>query len=128
LSSGWLDAEDLLSLLAETTAPHARVRDAGILCAAAARLQATIVGTMVYPTTLEQAAALLHAIICWRPLDLWNAGLAWGAARVHLGLRGLTLAMPAKDRMALTEALLSGELDAVEEIALRLSPYLEMLD
>ena len=30
--------------------------------------------------------------------------------------------------MALTEALLSGELDAVEEIALRLSPYLEMLD
>lgn len=41
---------------------------------------------------------------------------------------GFGLAMPAKDRVALTDALVDGEVDSVEEIVLRLAPYLEMLD
>jgi death-on-curing protein len=120
--------EEDAEFLAEHTGSNTRVRDPGILCAAAARMQARILGESIYPTPLDQAGALLHAIVCWRPLDLWNAGLGWAAVRVHLGLRGLALAMPAKERMALTDALASGELDAVDEVALRLSPYLEMLD
>jgi hypothetical protein len=36
---------------------------------------------------------------------------------------GLPLAMPVKDRMALTDDIVNGTLDGFEEIALRLAPY-----
>ncbi|WP_433230245.1 hypothetical protein ACQP2H_31500 [Micromonospora sp. CA-248260] len=122
----WPDAEDLLTLLAEHTGPRSQVRDAGILVAAAARPHARLVGQAAYPSALDRAAALLHGLTVWRPLDLWNAGLAWAAMRILLTRSGLRLTMPAKDRMALTDALTSGEVDSVEELTLRLSPYLEM--
>ncbi|SCF43397.1 hypothetical protein [Micromonospora mirobrigensis] len=122
----WPDAEDLLTLLAEHTGPRSQVRDAGILVAAAGRPHARLIGRAAYPTALDKAAALLHGLMIWRPLDLWNAGLAWAATQVFLSRHGLRLSMPAKERMALTEALTSGEVDSVEELALRLSPYLEM--
>ncbi|MFI7213094.1 hypothetical protein ACIBP4_00835 [Micromonospora maritima] len=122
----WPDAEDLLTLLAEHTGPRSQVRDAGILVVAAARPHARLIGRAAYPTALDKAAALLHGLMIWRPLDLWNAGLAWAAMRVFLTRAGFRLAMPAKERMALTDALTSGEVDSVEELALRLSPYLEM--
>ncbi|MER7169518.1 hypothetical protein ABT336_26095 [Micromonospora sp. NPDC000207] len=80
----------------------------------------------VYPAPLNQAAALLHGITVWRPLDMWNASLAWTAMDVCLERVDMLLNMPAKERMALTEALTSGEVDSVEELAMRLSPYLEM--
>ncbi|MCX5068353.1 hypothetical protein OOJ91_21155 [Micromonospora lupini] len=48
------------------------------------------------------------------------------AMRIYLVRSGVTLNMPAKERMALTDALVSGEVDSVDELALRLSPYLEM--
>ncbi|MEU5938919.1 type II toxin-antitoxin system death-on-curing family toxin [Micromonospora sp. NPDC047548] len=124
----WPDAEDLLTLLAGWTGPQSRVRDAGILVAAAARPQARLVGRSVYPTVLDKSAALLHGLVMWRPLEVWNAGLGWAATRVFLSRAGFTLNMPAKERMALTDALVSGEVDLVEELALRLSPYLEMMD
>lgn len=128
MNQPWPDAEDLLVLLASSTGPQTTVRDGGILYAVASRPHAALLDGRVYPTALDRAAALLHGITVWRPLDVWNAGLAWAAARVMLQRAGLGLAMPAKDRMALTDALVSGELDSVEEIALRLSPYLEMRD
>ncbi|MFI6267434.1 hypothetical protein [Micromonospora zamorensis] len=102
------------------------MRDAGILVAAAARPHARLVGRAVYPTVLDKSAALLHGLMMWRPLDVWNAGLGWAAMRVFLGRTGFVLDMPAKERMALTDALVSGEVDSVDELALRLSPYLEM--
>lgn len=122
----WPDAEDLLLLMAQSTGPHTVVRDGGILFAAAARPHAHLLNGPVYPTTLDQAAALLHGIMLWRPLDLWNAGLAWRAADVRFEQAGLILNMPAKERMAVTDALVSGEVDSIDELALRLSPYLEM--
>ncbi|MFF0470364.1 hypothetical protein ACFYPX_23370 [Micromonospora zamorensis] len=102
------------------------MRDAGILVAAAARPHARLVGRAVYPTVLDKSAALLHGLMMWRPLDVWNAGLGWAAMRVFLARAGYVLDMPAKERMALTDALVSGEVDSVYELALRLSPYLEM--
>ena len=60
-------------------------------------------------------------------MELWNAGLAWTVADVRLERDGLMLAMPTKERMALTDELATGALDRVDEIALRLSPYLEMM-
>ncbi|MFF3857081.1 hypothetical protein [Micromonospora sp. NPDC002575] len=122
----WPEPEDLLILLSEHTGPQSRVRDPGILVAAAARPHARMLGRAVYPTVLDRSAALLHGVMMWRPLDMWNAGLAWAAMRVFIARSGLVLNMPAKERMALTDAMASGEVDSVDEIALRLSPYLEM--
>lgn len=124
----WPDAEDLLVLLGASTGPQARVRDGGILYAAAARPHAILVDGRVYPTALEQAAALLHSITAWRPLDMWNESLAWHAADVRLERAGLVLAMPSKERMQLADDLNQRAVDAVEEIVQRLAPYLEMLD
>ena len=98
-----------------------------ILFAVAARPHASLLDGQICPTALDQAAALLHGIAVWRPLELWNAGLAWTVADVRLERAGLVLAMPAKERMALTDELTTGALDRVDEIALRLSPYLEMM-
>ncbi|MGC4813972.1 hypothetical protein ACLQ29_25860 [Micromonospora sp. DT228] len=122
----WPEPEDLLILLSEHTGPQSRVRDGGILVAAANRPHARVLGSAVYPTVLDRSAALLHGLMVWRPLDMWNAGLAWAAMRIYLVRSGVTLNMPAKERMALTDALVSGEVDSVDELALRLSPYLEM--
>uniref|UniRef100_UPI003D8B7838 hypothetical protein n=1 Tax=Micromonospora matsumotoense TaxID=121616 RepID=UPI003D8B7838 len=126
LTQPWPEPEDLLTLLAEHTGPQSRVRDAGILVAAVARPHARLMGRAVYPTALDKSAALLHGLMMWRPLDMWNAGLAWATTRVFLRRSGLNLNMPAKERMALTDAMASGEVDSVEELVLRLSPYLEM--
>ncbi|MFY1705130.1 hypothetical protein ACN28G_25995 [Micromonospora sp. WMMA1923] len=126
MTRAWPDAEDLLLLLSSCTASRTVVRDGGILVAAAARPHARLLDGRVYPELLNQVAALLHGIMVWRPLDLWNASLAWTALDVCLERADMLLNMPAKDRMALTDALTSGEVDSVEELAMRLSPYLEM--
>jgi death-on-curing protein len=126
VSFTWPDAEDLLTLLAESTGPEARIRDAGILVAVAARPHARLLGRAAYPTVLDKAAALLHGISVWRPLDLWNSGLAWMAVRLLFERHGLPLAMPAKDRMALTDDITAGTIDTVDEIALRLAPFLQL--
>jgi hypothetical protein len=39
---------------------------------------------------------------------------------------GVPLAMPAKERMALTDDITAGALDSFEEIALRLAPFLRL--
>jgi death-on-curing protein len=119
----WPDAEHLLLLLGEHTGPQSRIRDAGILFSAAARPHAVMLGEPVYPTAIEKAAALLHGITCWRPLDFWNTGLAWGAAHAQLRRARLEFTMPAAEQMELTEELISGDLDDVNEVTSRLHPH-----
>lgn len=126
MSRAWPDAEDLLTLLGEWTGPQARVRDAGILVAVAGRPHARLLGELAYPTVLDKAAAVLHGAIAWRPLELWNAGLAWATVRILFERHEIPLDMPAKDRMAVTDDIAGGTLDSVEEIALRLAPFLRL--
>ena len=118
--------EDLLTLLGESTASCTRVRDGGTLVAAASRPHAVLAGELCYRNAVVQAASLLHAIIVWEPLDLWNSGLAWTAARVFLERCDLPLAMPPKDRMELTDDIATGQVTDVREIAARLTPYLRI--
>jgi hypothetical protein len=121
----WPDGgEDLLPLLSFSTASHTRVRDGGTLVAAAHRPHAVLVKEPCYSTAALQAASLLHAIMVWQPLDLWNNSLAWAAAEVLLTRSGLPLAMPPKDRMELTVDITSGSVCDVPEIASRLEPFL----
>jgi death-on-curing protein len=116
--------EDLLTLLSESTASQTRVRDGGTLVAAAYRPYAVLAGDPCYRNAVTQAASLLHAIIVWQPLDLWNSGLAWAAARILLERCDLPLAMPPKDRMELTDDISCGQVTEIHEIAGRLTPYL----
>jgi len=122
----WPDAVHLLRLLAQSTGPGASVRDAGILVAVASRSHATILGTPVHRTALEQAAALLHGILVWRPLQVWNAGLAWAAALGLLVRNGLDLAISPWEQMVITDEITSGALDEVVDITVRLAPFVSI--
>ena len=123
MSSGGIDAEDLLLVLGESTGPHTRVRDGGILYAAAARPEAKLAGDPVNAVVSWRAAALLHSIVRWKPLDMWNASFGWRAVVALLGVSGGQLMMPGKDRMVLTDEIVDGVLDDVEDIASRLDPF-----
>jgi death-on-curing protein len=122
----WPDAVDLLHLLAPATGHDSRVRDAGILVAAAVRPHAVILDSVVYASLLEKSAALLHGILVWRPLQLWNAGLAWAAALGLLIRNGFDLAISAWEQMVITQEIDAGDLDDVRDIAARLQPYLRV--
>jgi death-on-curing protein len=123
MSAEGIDAEDLLLVLGESTGPQTRVRDGGILYAAAARPEATLAGDRVYAAVSWRAAALLHSIVRWEPLDMWNASFGWRAVVALLGVSGGQLMMPGKDRMVLTDEIIEGLLDDVEDIASRLDPF-----
>jgi death-on-curing protein len=116
--------EDLLTLLSESTASCTRVRDGGTLVAAATRPHAALAGEPCYRNAVLQAASLLHAIIVWKPLELWNSGLAWTSVRAFLERCDLPLAMPPKDRLELTDDIIAGRVTDVRDIAKRLTPYL----
>src|SRR4051812_34178960 len=103
MSRLWPDGEDLLALMSVSTGAYTRVRDAGTLVAAACRPHAVLTGHRAYSDPIGQAASLLHAIIVWQPLEIWNSGLAWASARMLLERNNLALAMPAKERMELTD-------------------------
>ena len=92
--------------------------------AAAGRPHAFLIDRFVYQTAVESGAALLHAITCWRPLDAWNSGLAWGATRGLLLRAALHVAMPPEDRMRLVIDLEDGRIDSVGAVTERLAPYL----
>jgi death-on-curing protein len=124
MNASRVDAEDLLYVLSESTGPQTRVREGGILYAAAARPEAVILGQRLYGPVAWQAAALLHSIIRWEPLDMWNAGFGWRAVAALVGVQGRELMMAAEDRMTLTEEITSGALDSVEQIGSRLVPFL----
>jgi death-on-curing protein len=124
MSADNFDAEDLLLVIGESTGPQTRVRDGGILCAAAARPEAVLAGKRVYAAMSWRAAALLHSIVRWEPLDMWNASFGWRAVVALVGVSGGQLMMPGKDRMVLTDDIVQGALDDVEDIAKRLAPFL----
>ena len=119
-----LDAEHLLSLIGQSTARHTRVRDSSVLYAAAARPDSTILKIPTFETTAERAAAILHSVIRWEPLDMWNMSFGWSAARSLAGVNGSDLVMPPFDRMTLVDEILDNRVDAVAEIAERIAPFL----
>jgi death-on-curing protein len=126
VSDRWPDATHLLTLLAQATGPGSHIRDAGILVAVATRPHAELLDHVAYPTVLERAAALLHGIIAWRPLELWNSGLGWAAAIGLLIRSGFHLEIAPWEQMAIADEISGGTLADVPEIALRLAPHLRV--
>lgn len=95
----YLTVEDLLEIAAGIMG-EVTVRDAGLLAAAAGRLQLTVYGDDAYPTFDEKAAALLHSLVRNHALVDGNKRLAWAATRIFCILNGHDLAYTVRRRTA----------------------------
>ena len=82
----YLDLDDLLFLAAQLLGDPPPARDMGLLGAAAARPQTTVMGEDAYPDIWEKAAALLQSLVKSHPLIDGNKRLGWLATAVFLEL------------------------------------------
>ena len=83
----YLDIHDLLEI-GNSLIPDFRVREIGLLEAAAARPQTLVFGNDAYDTFPLKAAALMHSIARNHPLVDGNKRLAWAATRTFCILNG----------------------------------------
>lgn len=113
----YLDLEDLLAAAEAAVGRPARVRDIGLLQAAAARPQVTVFGGEAYPTLDAKAAALLHSIVAGHPLVDGNKGLGWVAVRLFYRLNGEDIHPEPDEAFDLVVRIAGGELDDVAAIA-----------
>ena len=98
-----------------------RIRDLGLLDAALQRPRATVSGRDVYPDVFTKAAALLHALVTFRPLVDGNERLAWLATYVFCARNGVELDPVDDDAYDLVVSVAAGDLDDVAIIAARLA-------
>ena len=109
----YLSLDDLLQLANAVVGDDVKVRDAGLLGAAAARPETSAFGVAAYPTLAEKAAALLHSIARNHALIDGNKRLALAAAAVFCGLNGHYPypALSNDEAYAMTMGAAMGELD-----------------
>jgi death-on-curing protein len=112
----YLDVEDLLHI-AERTLGDVKVRDIGLLEAAAARPRASAFGEDAYPAAPEKAAALIHSIVRNHALVDGNKRLALAGGAAFLSINGLRLMMTNDEAYDFIMAIASGQLDDVHEIS-----------
>jgi death-on-curing protein len=116
-----LTVEDLLHVARRTLGEEVRVRDAGLLSAALARLDATAFDEPVYPTVPLKAAALLHSLATTAPLAQGNRPFALAATLAFLGLHGMPLELSDEQAVDLVTRIVTGRLEDVHEIAAALT-------
>lgn len=116
----YLTLDDLVALSRDLG--DLRIRDAGLLHAAAERPSTTLYGTESYPDLHTKAAALMQSLSRNHALVDGNKRLAWLSAVVFYGLNGCTIDAPDDDAYDLIIAVSTGEFD-VDEIAVRLAPW-----
>ena len=92
-----LDLDDLLDLARMLLGDPPPVRDAGLLAAAAARPQATVLGEDAYPDLWSKAAALLDSVVNNHALVDGNKRLGWLATAVFLDLNGVDATVASND-------------------------------
>ena len=109
----YLSPDDLLQLARDVVGGDVKVRDPGLLGAAAARPEASVFGDDAYPTLVDKAAALLHSIARNHALIDGNKRLALAAATVLCGLNGHYPfpALSNNEAYAMTMGAATGELD-----------------
>lgn len=113
----FLDVEDLLRIAERVVGPDVRVRDPGLLHAAAERPRATVFGVDAYPTLHVKAAALLHSIVGNHALIDGNKRLGLASVIGFLGMNGWRLTMSEDEAFHLVMNAAAGRLDDVESIA-----------
>ena len=119
----YLSVEDLLEIAAGVIG-DVKVRDVGLLAAAAARPRVTVFGDEAYPTFEDKAAALLHSLVRNHALVDGNKRLAWSATRIFCLLNGRDLTYSVADAEDLMVNAASGEFD-VPQIAGWLGAHLD---
>lgn len=96
------------------------VRDYGMIEAAAARPQATVLGKDAYPTLELKAAALLQSLVVGHPLVDGNMRLGLGAVIAFLGVNGHRLSVSEESAYELVIDVATGTAGEVGEIAARI--------
>lgn len=116
----YLGLEDLLALADDLGVP--KVRDLGLLDAAAHRPRSSLMGHDAYPTLHEKAAVLLESIARNHPLVDGNKRLAWLALFVFCGLNGVELNAPEDDAFDVVIDVATGRV-GYAEVAVRLAAW-----
>lgn len=121
----YLSVDDLLEIAAGVV-DDLRVRDAGLLAAAAARPRTTVFGAHAYEGLSAKAAALTHSLARNHPLVDGNKRLAWSAARVFCLLNDRDLDFAVDEAEAMIVGAAAGELD-VDALTRLIAPRLRAL-
>ncbi|RDH76916.1 type II toxin-antitoxin system death-on-curing family toxin [Mycolicibacterium moriokaense] len=121
MSIVYLDLEDLLVSASRYLGHDPEVRDFGLLESTLARPQASVFGEDAYPSLHGKAAALLDSLVKNYALIDGNKRLGWVATRLFYGYNGHTISASDDEKFDLVMAVATGELNAVDTIAHRLS-------
>ena len=118
----YLTVPELLHVAERALDSEPKVRDIGLLEAAAARPAASAFGRDAYPGLDAKAAALLHSLARNHALMDGNKRLALAGVIAFYGLNGRRLTLTNDEAYELVMAVADGRLDDVEAIAARLGP------
>jgi death on curing protein len=118
----YLTVRELLHVAERALGFEPKIRDIGLLEAAAARPAAAAFGQDAYPELDTKAAALLHSLARNHALVDGNKRLALAGVIAFYGINGRRLTLTNDQAYALVMAVADGRLDAVGDIAARLGP------
>ena len=117
----YLTVPELLHVAERALGFEPKVRDIGLLEAAAARPAATAFGQDAYPDLDAKAAALLHSLARNHALVDGNKRLALAATIAFYGVNGRRLTLTNDQAYELVMAVADGRLDDVTAITAHLS-------
>lgn len=121
----YLSYAELLYVAERAMGESPAVRDAGLLEAAAARPQTTVLGADAYPSLEEKAAALTHSLVRNHALVDGNKRLGLAGLIAFLGVNGRRLTLSNDEAYELIMAVAAGQLDEVAAIAERIRAAIE---
>jgi death-on-curing protein len=121
----YLTVPELLHVAERALGFEPKIRDIGLLEAAAARPAASAFGRDAYPDLDAKAAALLHSLARNHSLVDGNKRLALAGVIAFYGVNGHRLTLSNDQAYQLVMAVADGSLDDVGAIASRLAPATE---
>lgn len=121
----YLTVPELLHIAERALGFEPKVRDIGLMEAAAARPAASAFGRSAYPGLDAKAAALLHSLARHHALVDGNKRLALAGTIAFYGVNGYRLTLTNDEAYELVMAVADGRLDEVDAIASRLGPATE---
>lgn len=116
----YLDLEDLIHLAELLLGNRPRIKDVGLLSAAAARPPTTVSGEDAYPDIWTKAAALLQSVVNNHALVDGNERLGWLATAVFLEINGVEITNASNDEVYDLVMDVAAHDRPIEEIADRL--------
>ena len=116
----YLTADELMHIARRVLGSEPKVRDYGLLEAAAARPRASAFGADAYANLDSKAAALPHSLARNHALIDGNKRLALAAVIAFYGVNGRRLTLANDEAYQLVIDVATGRLDLVDDIAARL--------